>query len=78
MRTSDEKSLHFVLHYYQKNKLDTQKALKAFKEKYQITEQKRKSLRLWWMLSAVAAACLVIVFLYPSLHKDEMWKEVTA
>ena len=38
MRTSEEKSLHFVLHYYQKNKLDTQKALKAFKEKYQITD----------------------------------------
>lgn len=78
MRTSEEKSLHFVLHYYQKNKLDTQKALKAFKEKYQITEQKRKSLRLWWMLPAVAAACLVVAFLYPYLHKDEMWKEVTA
>ena len=32
MRTTDEKCLHFVLHHYQKNKLDTQKALKAFKE----------------------------------------------
>lgn len=46
MRTPDEKCLHFVLHHYQKNKLDTQKALKAFKEKYQITEQTRKSFRL--------------------------------
>ncbi|MCS2506341.1 hypothetical protein NXW48_12070 [Phocaeicola vulgatus] len=34
MRTTDEKCLHFVLRHYQKNKLDTQKALKAFKEKY--------------------------------------------
>ena len=41
MRTTDEKCLHFVLRHYQKNKLDTQKALKAFKEKYQITEQTR-------------------------------------
>ena len=32
MRTTDEKCLHFVLRHYQKNKLDTQKALKAFKE----------------------------------------------
>ena len=44
MRTPDEKCLHFVLRHYQKNKLDTQKALKAFKEKYQITEQTRKIL----------------------------------
>lgn len=50
MRTTDEKCLHFVLRHYQKNKLDTQKALKAFKEKYQITEQERKSFRLWWIL----------------------------
>ena len=27
MRTPDEKCLHFVLRHYQKNKLDTQKAL---------------------------------------------------
>lgn len=78
MRTSDEKHLHFVLHYYQKNKLDTQKALKAFKEKHQITEQKRKSLRLWWILPAMAAASLAVVLLFPYLHKDEAWKEVTA
>ena len=51
MRTTDEKCLHFVLHHYQKNKLDTQKALKAFKEKHQITEQTRKSFRLWWNTS---------------------------
>ena len=51
MRTPDEKCLHFVLHHYQKNKLDTQKALKAFKEKYQITEQTRKSFRLWCLLA---------------------------
>lgn len=55
MRTTDEKCLHFVLRHYQKNKLDTQKALKAFKEKYQITEQERKSFRLWWILPGMAA-----------------------
>ena len=61
MRTTDEKCLHFVLRHYQKNKLDTQKALKAFKEKYQITEQERKSFRLWWILPGMAAAILVAV-----------------
>lgn len=59
MRTPDEKCLHFVLRHYQKNKLDTQKALKAFKEKYQIMEQTRKSFRLWWILPGMVAAFLV-------------------
>ena len=31
MGNLEEKCLRFVLHYYQKNKLDTQKALKDFK-----------------------------------------------
>ena len=56
MRTTDEKCLHFVLRHYQKNKLDTQKASKAFKEKYQIPEQEQKSFRLWWILPGIAAA----------------------
>ena len=34
MGNLEEKCLRFVLHYYQKNKLDTQKALKDFKDKY--------------------------------------------
>ncbi|WP_257220330.1 hypothetical protein [Phocaeicola dorei] len=45
--------------------MDTQKALKAFKEKYQITEQERKSFRLWWILPGMAAAILVAVLIYP-------------
>lgn len=38
MGNLEEKCLRFVLHYYQKNKLDTQKALKDFKDKHQISE----------------------------------------
>ena len=34
MGNLEEKCLRFVLHYYQKNKLDTQKALKDFKDKH--------------------------------------------
>lgn len=78
MRTPDEKCLHFVLHHYQKNKLDTQKALKAFKEKYQITEQTRKSFRLWWILPGMVAAILVVVLIYPRFRENGAWKEVTA
>lgn len=78
MRTTDEKCLHFVLRHYQKNKLDTQKALKAFKEKYQITEQERKSFRLWWILPGMAAAILVAVLIYPRFRENGAWKEVTA
>ena len=78
MRTTDEKCLHFVLRHYQKNKLDTQKALKAFKEKYHITEQERKSYRLWWILPGMAAAILVAVLIYPRFRENGAWKEVTA
>ena len=78
MRTTDEKCLHFVLRHYQKNKLDTQKALKAFKEKYQITEQTRKSFRLWWILPGMVAAILAVVFIYPRFRENGVWKEVTA
>ena len=78
MRTPDEKCLHFVLRHYQKNKLDTQKALKAFKEKYQITEQTRKSFRLWWILPGMVAAILVVVLIYPRFRENGAWKEVTA
>ena len=77
MRTPDEKCLHFVLHHYQKNKLDTQKALKAFKEKYQITEQTRKSFRLWWILPGMVAAILVVVLIYLRFRENGAWKEVT-
>lgn len=66
MRTTDEKCLHFVLRHYQKNKLDTQKALKAFKEKYQITEQERKSFRLWWILQLLSLVEFS-AFLFPFL-----------
>lgn len=78
MRPPDEKCLHFVLRHYQKNKLDTQKALKAFKEKYQIPEQKRKSFRLWWMLPGMVAAILAVVLIYPRFQENGVWKEVTA
>lgn len=78
MRTLDEKCLHFVLRHYQKNKLDTQKALKAFKEKYQIAEQKRKPFRMWWILPGMVAAILVVVFIYPRFQENGVWKEVAA
>ena len=78
MRTTDEKCLHFVLRHYQKNKLDTQKASKAFKEKYQIPEQEQKSFRLWWILPGIAAAILVAVLIYPRFRENGAWKEVTA
>lgn len=54
------------------------KALKAFKEKYQITEQTRKSFRLWWILPGMVAAILVVVLIYPRFRENGAWKEVTA
>ena len=71
MRTTDEKCLHFVLRHYQKNKLDTQKASKAFKEKYQIPEQNRNPSACGWILPGIAAAILVAVLIYPASGKTE-------
>ena len=47
MGNLEEKCLRFVLHYYQKNKLDTQKALKDFKDKHQISECNKNIARFW-------------------------------
>lgn len=78
MRTPDEKCLHFVLRHYQENKLDTQKALKVFKEKYRITEQKRNFFHLCWIVPGMVAAILVVVLIYPHFRENEFWKEVIA
>lgn len=78
MDNLEEKCFRFVLHFYQKNKLDTQKALKAFKSKYQIAERKsRVSYMSWFISGAVAAACIGFFF-YMQIDKKEEWQTVLA
>ena len=68
----------FCLAPLSEEQVDTQKASKAFKEKYQIPEQEQKSFRLWWILPGIAAAILVAVLIYPRFRENGAWKEVTA
>lgn len=78
MKTPDEKSLSFVLQYYKQHKLDTQKALKAFKDKYQITGHKTPSTLYWWLIPTVAAVALITFLVFPRLASFTAWQEVTA
>lgn len=78
MKDLEEKCLRFVLHFYQKNKLDTQKALKAFKSKHNISESKNRASYLWWLMSGVAAAVAIGFLLYPRNSTKELWRTVSA
>lgn len=77
MKDLEGKCLRFVLHFYKKNKLDTQKALKAFKSKHNISEPRCRVSNHWWLMSGVAA--LVIGFLlYPKNTTKGAWRTITA
>lgn len=78
MKDLEEKSLRFVLHFYQKNKLDTQKALKEFKSRHLISESKDTVSYIGWLMSGVAAAVAIGFFFYPMNSTKELWKTVSA
>ena len=78
MGNLEEKCLRFVLHYYQKNKLDTQKALKDFKDKHQISECNKNIARFWWVFTGVAAAIFIVLFIQYQFYEEKEWTEVTA
>ena len=77
MKDLEGKCLRFVLHFYKKNKLDTQKALKEFKSKHNISEPRGSVSYHWWLMSGVAA--IVIGFLlYSKNTTKEAWRTITA
>lgn len=78
MGNLEEKCLRFVLHYYQKNKLDTQKALKDFKDKHQISACNKNTVRFWWVFTGVAAAIFIVIFMQYRFYEEKEWTEVTA
>ena len=73
MGNLEEKCLRFVLHYYQKNKLDTQKALKDFKDKHQISECNKNIARFWWVFTGVAAAIFIVLFIQYQFYEEKEW-----
>ena len=73
MGNLEEKCLRFVLHYYQKNKLDTQKALKDFKDKHQISECNKNIARFWWVFTGVAAAIFIVLFMQYQFYEEKEW-----
>lgn len=79
MKEIEKNYLHFVILHYRKNKLDTLKALEAFKEKYCLSEKRRKSRTLVWYLSGVAVlvACLTFYALLKP-EADERWLKISS
>lgn len=78
MKELENKCLRFVLHYYQKDKLDTPKALKAFKEKNRISVHKHSSFRTFLFTSGAAAIILLAVALHTVLRPDSERTVITA
>lgn len=78
MKDLEGKCLRFVLHFYQKNKLDTQKALKAFKNKHNISEPKSRVSYHWWLMSGVAVALVIGLLFYPKSITKGTWRTITA
>ena len=82
MEKLDDECLHFVVTHYKQNKLNTQRALARFRQKYsaqfQADTAKKKSMKFWMLTSGIAAA-FIIAFAFQFLMetKDE-WKELTA
>ena len=70
MKELENKCLRFVLHYYQKDKLDTPKALKAFKEKNRISVHKHSSFLYFPVYIRTAAIILLAVALHTVLRPD--------
>lgn len=63
MKLKEDEHLDFVLHYYQKGKLDTQKAFQAFRSKYAV----KISIRPYRYKYAVAAAVILIISLFTGI-----------
>lgn len=78
MKELENKCLRFVLHYYQKDKLDTPKTLKAFKEKNRISVHKHSSFRTFLFTSGAAAIILLAVALHTVLRPDSERTVITA
>lgn len=78
MNNLEEKCLRFVLRYYQKNKMNTQKALKAFKDKHQIVKHNNKATYIGWFAFGAIAAMLIGFLIYPRFQQKEQWKTITA
>lgn len=78
MKESENKCLRFVLHYYQKDKLDTPKALKAFKEKNRISVHKHSTLYTLLFTSGAAAIILLALALHPLFRPDSGRTVITA
>lgn len=78
MNNLEEKCLRFVLRYYQKNKMNTQKALEAFKNKHQIAKHDSKPAYIGWLVSGAIAAMLIGFLIYPQFRQDEQWKTIAA
>lgn len=78
MNNLEEKCLRFVLHYYQKNKMNTQKALEAFKNKHQIVKHNNKAVYIRWFVSGAIAAMLIGFLIYPQFQQNEQWKTIAA
>ena len=78
MNNLEEKCLRFVLHYYQKNKMNTQKALEAFKNKHQIVKHNNKAVYIRWLVSGAIAAMLIGFLIYPQFQQNEQWKTIAA
>lgn len=78
MKDLNEKCLRFVLHYYQKNKLNTQKALHVFKERNQFTDKPKKKSPFLWIASGAVAAILLFIAIYTWRNTENGWTEIVA
>ena len=78
MKDLEERCLRFVLKHYRVNKLDTQRALQAFKHKHAIPESRSGSRSYVMAFAGIAAAVLLVFVIKIYLFTDAKWTEITA